>query len=147
MAMVVSFNYVDVVSIPLRSKKRVKHFIVEVFEREKLSVARLTYVFTSDEYLLSMNREFLEHDYYTDVITFDLTEQGDAIQGEVYISVPRVRENSKTLQVSVSRELLRVMFHGALHLCGYRDKTKSEIIEMRKKEEEYLLLFEKICST
>ena len=147
MAMVVSFNYVDVVSIPLRSKKRVRHFIVEVFEREKLSVARLTYVFTSDEYLLSMNREFLEHDYYTDVITFDLTEQGDAIQGEVYISVPRVRENSKTLQVSVSRELLRVMFHGALHLCGYRDKTKSEIIEMRKKEEEYLLLFEKTCST
>jgi rRNA maturation RNase YbeY len=145
--MAVSFNYVDINAIPLANKKRVKDFIIKIFQLEQLKVSRLAYIFTTDEYVLSLNRDFLQHDYYTDVLTFDQSEENGSISGEVYISVPRVKENSKTEGVLFSKELLRVMFHAALHLCGYRDKTKSEITQMREKEEEYLLLFEKICST
>lgn len=98
----------------------------------------LSYVFCTDEYLLTINRDFLQHDYYTDIITFELSEPGQPVMGEIYISIDRVRDNAKIHQESFQRELHRVIFHGALHLCGYRDKTKKEQEEMRRKENEYL---------
>jgi rRNA maturation RNase YbeY len=115
---------------------------MSMFEREGVLLNALTYVFVTDEYLLSLNKSFLKHDYYTDVITFDLSETKASRVGEIYISVPRVRENAKSENVAVASELLRVAIHGALHLCGYKDKTKSEITKMREKENEYLRLFE-----
>jgi probable rRNA maturation factor len=84
----------------------------------------------------------LQHDYFTDIITFDLSVSKNETIGEIYISVDRVRENAMTHSVTFQTELLRVIFHGALHLCGYKDKKKSEITIMREKEDYYLLLFE-----
>jgi len=90
--------------------------------------------------LLAINREFLGHDYYTDIITFNLAEDSK-IEGEVYISLDRIRENARSLKQPLYVELHRVMFHGVLHLCGYRDKTKREIQLMREKESKYLYLY------
>ena len=98
-------------------------------------------MFCSDEYLLRINRDYLQHDYYTDIITFDLSEPGGPVQGEIYISVDRVRDNAKELAVSIQKELHRVIFHGVLHLCGYTDKTKQDQARMRALEEKYLDLY------
>ena len=118
--------------------------IAQIFDEELKGLADLNYVFCSDEFLLNINQRFLQHDFYTDIITFDLSEPHPAaISGEVYISVDRVRENAVLNANEFLEEALRVMFHGALHLCGYKDKTKSEIKLMREKEDHYLRLFEK----
>jgi probable rRNA maturation factor len=90
-----------------------------------------------------MNRDFLQHDYYTDIITFGLSEKGEPVEAEIYISLDRVKDNAATLKTTFKEETLRVIFHGALHLCGYKDKKKSEIALMRSKEDHYLRLFEK----
>jgi probable rRNA maturation factor len=122
----------------VRHKKLLKPFIEKLFLSERSKLERLTYVFCSDKFLLDMNRRFLSHDYFTDVITFDLTEHGGSTTGEIYISVDRVKDNAGMLGISFSKELHRVLFHGALHLCGYEDKTKKGIEEMRKREDHYL---------
>jgi rRNA maturation RNase YbeY len=122
-------------------KKGLKQFIELLFKKEKKGLYELTYVFCSDEYLLGINRDFLQHDYYTDIITFDLSENPKQIIGEIYVSIDRIKDNAKTLNRSLKEETLRVLFHGALHLCGYKDKTKTDIIKMRKKEEQYLSLY------
>lgn len=137
----VRFNYADVQPISLKRKKAVKEFIKEIFRLEGKALKEMNYIFCSDEYLLEINKSYLQHDYFTDIITFDLSE-GDETIGEVYISVDRVKENALTHQATFSSELLRVIFHGALHLVGYKDKKKSEITIMREKEDYYLLLFE-----
>jgi probable rRNA maturation factor len=137
---VVRFNYVDVQPIIRKGRKAVKEFVVGIFELESKPLKELNYIFCSDDYLLEMNQSFLKHDHYTDIITFDLSEGNETI-GEIYISSDRVRENSITHGTSVRREVLRVIFHGALHLIGYKDKKKSEITIMRDKEEYYLRLF------
>jgi rRNA maturation RNase YbeY len=95
------------------------------------------YVFCSDAYLRKMNERFLSHDYSTDILTFDLSE-GNELQAEIYISLKRVKENSRMYNSSAQHELLRVMFHGILHLCGYSDKSSPEMAEMRQKEDFYL---------
>ncbi|GAC1536467.1 MAG: rRNA maturation RNase YbeY [Sediminibacterium sp.] len=133
-------------SLGLTGKTILKDFIVGLFKKEKKTLASITYVFCSDSYLLQMNRDFLQHDYYTDIITFGLSGKGAPIEAEVYISLDRVKDNARTLGTSFREETLRVIFHGALHLCGYKDKKKSEIALMRQKEEQYLRLFEKIKS-
>jgi rRNA maturation RNase YbeY len=122
-------------------KKGLKQFIEHLFKKEKKGLYELTYVFCSDEYLLGINRDFLQHDYYTDIITFDLSENPKQIIGEIYISLDRIKDNAKTLKTSVKEETLRVLFHGALHLCGYKDKAKTDIIKMRMKEDQYLALY------
>ena len=129
--------------LQMSDKTFVKKFIGKIFTKEKRRLLSLTYVFCSDEYLLQMNREFLGHDYYTDIITFGLSGKGEPIEAEIYISLERVKENAKTLGTKYQTELRRVLFHGALHLCGYKDKKKSEIVLMRSKEDQYLRLFEK----
>jgi rRNA maturation RNase YbeY len=104
------------------------------------SLTSLQYVFCSDPYLLQINKDFLQHDFYTDIITFELSADplGSGVEGEIYISIDRVRENAQELGVPIQQELLRVIFHGALHLCGFKDKTSAQEKQMRAKEEEYL---------
>lgn len=122
----------------LPSRSFLKDFIINVFKSEKTAFETITYVFCDDEYLRTINKDFLFHDYYTDIITFNLAENKKPVIGEIYISIDRVRENATTHQQPFSRELRRVMFHGALHLCGYKDKTRQEIFSMRQKEDYYL---------
>ena len=130
--------FFDEVCIHIKDRGRLKVFVEDIFRREKKRLNKLNYVFCSDTRLLSINREYLGHDYYTDIISFDLSENANAIIGEVYISADRVRENAAIHNVSVKRELHRVIFHGALHLCGYKDKTQTDKERMRKKEDHYL---------
>lgn len=125
-------------SLSLPAKTELKAFIENLFKKEKTPLATINYIFCSDKYLLSMNQQFLNHDYYTDIITFGLHYKGAPVVAEVYISTDRVKDNAKTHGTTYSNEMLRVLFHGALHLCGYKDKTKANIATMRAKEEEYL---------
>jgi rRNA maturation RNase YbeY len=122
----------------LTERRRLKAFLKTIFKKEGKIVENLVYVFCSDKYLLKINQAFLRHNYYTDILTFDLSNTSKIIEGEIYISVDRVKENSKKLKINTNLELLRVIFHGALHLCGYSDKTKLQKKEMRKKEDKYL---------
>lgn len=110
-----------------------------VAKREKLRFDTINFVFCSDSYLLEINRRYLSHDTYTDIITFPY-EDGDRLHADVYISVPRVKENARTFCASFDHELHRVMVHGLLHLAGHKDKKKVEKALMRKKEEAYLSL-------
>jgi rRNA maturation RNase YbeY len=116
---------------------KVKEFLSELFMHEHKAVDSVNYIFCSDEYLLGVNKEFLQHSYYTDIITFDLSE-GSTITGEIYVSIERVRDNALQFETTFRKELYRVLIHGVLHLVGYKDKTKSEIAIMRNKEEHYL---------
>ena len=115
-----------------------KKWIKEVVESHKKRVGKIAYVFCSDEFLLNMNREYLKHDYYTDVITFDNTEEGNGkISGEIYISVDRVAENAKTYNTE-DTEIFRVIIHAVLHLLGYDDKTPEDQEKMRAAEDNCL---------
>jgi rRNA maturation RNase YbeY len=111
---------------------------VSIFKKEKKQLDELQYIFCSDDYLLEINRQYLNHDYYTDIISFDLSEKGQLINAEIYISVDRVRENAREFGSSLRQELHRVMFHGALHLCGYKDKKPKEVQIMRQMEDNWL---------
>lgn len=129
-------------SFHFTGKTHLKAFIETLFKREGKKIGDIQYVFCSDEYLLQINKQFLQHDYYTDIITFDLGGI-DEVNAEIYISIDRVKDNAAGFGESYRTEILRVLFHGALHLCGYKDKTKSEITLMREKESQYLKRFEK----
>lgn len=135
--MPVSFHFTAKTN--LRDRTRLKSFIPAIFKREGRKLQELSIIFCSDEELLQINRDFLRHDYYTDIITFNLGAEADTdINAEIYISTDRVRENALQFQQSFTHEIHRVIFHGILHLCGYKDKTKADISLMRIKEEEYL---------
>ncbi len=128
--------------IKLNNRKALKAFIPMIFKKEGKSFKSLSYIFCTDEYLLKVNNDFLKHDFYTDIITFDLSESKESpIIGEIYISVDRVKENALTHNVSFEQELHRVIFHGALHLCGYKDKSKTDSLLMRDKEEDCLSMY------
>ena len=122
----------------LRERTRLKKFISQLFKMEKKGLERLDYIFCSDSYLLEINRKFLNHDFYTDILTFDLSNNPKLTIGEIYISVDRVKENAMELSNSFKEEIHRVIFHGALHLCGYKDKLKADILIMRQMENRYL---------
>jgi rRNA maturation RNase YbeY len=125
-------------ALTLTSKTELKAFIETLFKKEKTPLAAINYIFCSDKYLLSINQQFLNHDYYTDIITFGLYDKGTPVVAEVYISTDRVKENAVIHGVTYTNEMLRVLFHGALHLCGYKDKSKADILTMRAKEDAYL---------
>ena len=131
------------VQISLSNRSGLKKFIESIFKKEVKRLASVNYIFVSDKALLEINKQFLKHNFYTDIITFDLSESTE-INAEIYVSVDRVRENAKILKVSFKSELHRVIFHGALHLCGYGDKTKAQKNEMSDKEDFYLDLYLKI---
>lgn len=122
----------------LRNRNRLKQCINRLFEQEKQKLESLNYIFTSDEELLTINKQYLRHDYYTDIITFDLAAKGQPTQGDVYISVERVKDNALQMGQPFYKELHRVIFHGALHLCGYKDKTPKDEKLMRAMEDKYL---------
>ncbi len=137
----VRFGYADS-TLSVTGKRDIQFFVAEIFAKELNVPCKLQYVFCSDTFLLDINVSYLQHDDYTDIITFDLSEdRNNWIEGEIYISVDRVKANAKLYNVSFLQELLRVIFHGALHLCGYGDKTIAQKSEMRRKEEEYLNLY------
>ncbi|HAI84799.1 MAG TPA: rRNA maturation RNase YbeY [Chitinophagaceae bacterium] len=125
--------------LTLQHKNQLKQFITILFTQENKALERLDYIFCSDEHLLTINQNHLQHDYYTDIITFDLsTDTKQPTIGEIYISIDRVKDNAKLHNTTFTQEILRVIFHGALHLCGYKDKSKTQAQQMRLKEEEYL---------
>jgi probable rRNA maturation factor len=115
------------------------HWLSAVAKEEGKLPEEINYIFCDDTYLHKINLEFLSHDDYTDIITFDYSV-GDTLIGDVYVSAERVLENSKTYSESFVEEMDRVLVHGLLHLCGYKDKTTSEAVEMRNKENYYLSL-------
>lgn len=134
-----------------RNRTFMKETLLTLFKKEGRVLEQLDIIFCSDAYLLTMNQSFLKHDTYTDIITFDLSNRKDIadggkklpINGELYISVDRVQDNAKAFEVERTTELNRVIFHGCLHLCGFGDKKKDEITLMRKKEEQYIRLYNK----
>lgn len=136
----VSFSYADRALKYTQKKKTLKAFIPSIFAKEGKSLHRLQYVFCSDQFLLDINQRFLQHNDFTDIITFDLSA-GTGVTGEIYISVDRVKDNANLFSLSFQDELLRVVFHGALHLCGYKDKKKSEIELIRNRESHYMRLY------
>ena len=121
----------------LRNRGTLKDFIEKIFRKEKNLLGSINYIFCSDKKLLEINKTYLKHNFYTDIISFDLSSGPKKI-AEIYISVDRVRENAKSLGVSLNNELHRVIFHGALHICGYKDKTNKDRAVMRSKEDHYL---------
>lgn len=122
----------------LRNQKALKLFIQKLFKLEKRHLKKLDYIFCTDDFLLNMNQQYLKHNYFTDIITFNLSENAESIIGEIYISIDRVQENAIRFKTGYTQELHRVIFHGALHLCGYKDKIKKDQSLMRKKEDFYL---------
>ena len=135
----VYFHFLQQFSLPNRGA--LKTFLVSLFKREKTRLEELRFIFCTDEYLLNINRRHLNHDYYTDIITFNLSDQPGKVVGEVYISIDRVRDNAQVQGTSFMEEVHRVIFHGALHLCGYKDKSPQDKKAMTKAEDKYLRLF------
>jgi len=132
------YFFFDNVKFSFQGRNRVKKSIERIFRSEKVTLQRLNYIFCSDEKLLKINREYLKHDDYTDIISFNFSDPGEPVTGEIYISVDRVKDNAKHMNLFFKNELSRVIIHGALHLCGYRDKTKMEKENMRSREDFYL---------
>lgn len=124
----------------LEDQVKYEKWIEAVIASEAKKLEELSYIFCDDDYLLNLNEEFLKHDTYTDIITFDYSV-GKILQGDIYISTERVKENSNDFNVSFHEELRRVIIHGVLHLCGYKDKTTEQSLLMRQKEEEKMQLF------
>jgi rRNA maturation RNase YbeY len=137
MSMSISFNKADK-NATLANRTALKAFIEKAIKKEGLRIETLQYIFCSDKYILGINKSYLQHDYYTDIISFDLSETKGKLIGEVYISIDRIKDNAKTHKTSLKEELLRVIFHGALHFCGYKDKKPSDIKKMRSQEDKWL---------
>ena len=132
--------FTEDIEFHLQSPAKLRNWVEKVIELENHIPGDINYIFTSDEYLLSVNLKYLNHNSYTDIITFDQSSDPLTIAGDIFISVQRVRSNSEHYQQSFEQELKRVMIHGILHLIGYKDKSLEEKAEMRKKEEAYLSL-------
>ncbi|AXT61873.1 rRNA maturation RNase YbeY [Aquimarina sp. AD10] len=122
------------------NEDRISSWISEVISSESKEEGEISFIFCDDEYLLKLNKEFLNHDTYTDIISFD-NSLGNELNGDIFISTERVFENAKKFKVSETNEMSRVIVHGILHLCGYKDKSDDEAALMRNKEDEKLLLF------
>ena len=133
-------NFYSTTDFNLSNSDGYRLWLVSVIESEQKKLGELTYVFCSDEYLLDINQSYLQHDTLTDIITFDYTD-GDFISAEIYISIERVKENAKEYSVDFEKELKRVMAHGVLHCCGYKDLTEKEKDLMRSKENLKIELF------
>lgn len=135
--MKIIFSYADIPSLKWKVSPW-KQWLEALVKEEGFELVSAEYIFCSDDYLLEINKDFLQHDYYTDIITFDLSEEEHEIEGTIYISIDRVRDHAQTLNIDFETELARVMAHGLLHLCGYQDKSAAEVAEMRKMEDFYL---------
>ncbi len=145
MASIITFQTEELKFI-LKEKIRHKTWLSKVAAKEKYSIAELNYIFCSDEYLLKVNVDYLNHDTYTDIITFDNSEDKKKriVEGDILISIERVKENATKFETEFENELHRVMSHGLLHLMGYKDKLTKDSKVMRQKEEEAITLFKRI---
>ncbi len=132
----ISFEFIDV-EVPELSSELFSFWLADCIREESKSTGEITVIFCSDEHLLTMNRQYLDHDYYTDIITFDYTEE-DVVSGDLFISIDRVYDNARLLNVRPETELKRVCVHGVMHLCGYADKSEQDSLLMRSKEDYYL---------
>lgn len=133
--------FIGDIRFSLRNKAELAKWLHAISKKHKKKITSLNYIFVSDEYLLNINKRFLRHNTLTDIISFDYSADKKAkngVVGEIYISIPRITENAKTFKVSKTEELHRVMAHGLLHLCGFGDKSPSEIKRMRTEEENAL---------
>jgi rRNA maturation RNase YbeY len=132
----------------LSNKTTIRNWLVNITSSYGFTINTLNYIFCSDDYLLHFNQQFLAHDTFTDIITFDYTvpskAASKAIAGEIYISIERVKENANTFKTSYVNELHRIMIHGVLHLCGFKDKKAHEQKEMRKQEDVALKVLESV---
>lgn len=118
-----------------------RYWISSVIENHKYELEEINYIFCSDTYLHEVNLEYLDHDTYTDIITFDNSEEEGKVESDIFISIDRVKENADTIGVEFEQELRRVLIHGVLHLVGFKDKTDEDAIEMRRQEELSMALF------
>ena len=133
----IEFHYLNV-SFYFPNRTVLKRFIAALFEKEGKRVEHINYIFCTDDYLLELNKKYLNHNTYTDIITFPYSGKGEPILSDIYISVERVKENAQSFDSSFKQELYRVIFHGALHLCGYKDKTPADVKKIRARETFYL---------
>ncbi|WP_442589624.1 rRNA maturation RNase YbeY [Pedobacter sp. AW31-3R] len=136
--------FTEEISFNLKNKIRTRAWIKDTIEAEGYVLEELNFIFCSDEYLLAINQQYLNHDTYTDVITFDNSEALKTIVGDIFISIDRIEENAKQFGGKAAQELCRVMIHGTLHLLGYKDKGKAAKTLMTQKEDQYLLQLSEI---
>jgi rRNA maturation RNase YbeY len=136
-------KYHFITPFELKEPNRHKSWLKLLAANKGFYIGNINYIFCDDNYLFTINQNFLKHDTFTDIITFD-NRVGETLNGEIYISINRIIENAQLYQTSPSKELLRTMAHGILHLCGYKDKSKEEKKIMRKEEEEAIKLFSTI---
>jgi len=135
--------FAEEIEMPEVNHNEIEQVLAYLINSEHFEFGHINVVFCSDAYLLEMNKSYLKHDYFTDIITFDYVEKG-IVSGDLFISLDRIKDNASAYAVAFMQELYRVVIHGVLHLCGYKDKTESEQAEMRKKENQYLKYAEKL---
>lgn len=135
----ISFN-TENIKFSLTKRKIFKHWILETIKTEYKNCGEINFIFCNDQFLLNINKEYLNHSTLTDIITFDYSEKTDIISGDIFISIERITDNAKKFNATFETELSRVMIHGVLHLLGYKDKAKADKAEMTKKEDFYLTL-------
>lgn len=128
----------EIIDFKLSDDSKYKDWIIRLAEKHKVQLSVINYIFCDDEYLLEINKTYLDHDYYTDIITFPLNQ--DPIEADIFISIDRVYDNAAQLKVAKETELHRVMAHGILHLIGFKDKTEEDALEMRNQEEEAIAM-------
>lgn len=134
----ITFNYEN--DFVLENEVVYQDWISRIISSEGFTEGEINYIFCDDEYLLNINVEYLNHDTYTDIISFDYSV-GNLLQGDIFVSTERVAENALNFNVPFENELKRVLSHGILHYCGYKDKSESDVKEMRQKEDEKIALF------
>lgn len=127
------------IDFDLENETEICDWIINCVKKENKKEGELSFIFSSDDYLLKINKEYLDHDFYTDIITFDYRDE-DTISGDIFISIDRVKENAQSLSIPFIDELHRVLIHGVLHIIGYKDKSSEEESIMRAKEDFYLSL-------
>jgi len=136
----IRFHFLEKVPA-LKNRTRLKSFVQQQCEKRGFTVDFINYIFCSDEYLLNYNQQYLGHKTLTDIITFQLNQTNQPLQADIYISSERVRDNAKKFNVSLQQEFHRVIFHGALHLCGLKDKTPEQSLKMKEAEDQLLNLY------
>jgi probable rRNA maturation factor len=134
----ISFNYETEFELP--NEDQISNWLSQVILSEKKKEGDINYIFCDDEYLLNLNEQYLDHDTLTDIISFDYTV-GNELHGDIFISIERVRENAQDFNVTFDEELKRVLAHGILHYCGFKDKSEEDELLMRQKEDEKIKMF------
>ncbi len=137
---IIDFHSLDV-NLRVKDRDKLKAFIALVFKKERTSFQSVRFIFCNDPYLKALNKKFLNHNYYTDVLSFQLSGPSEPLEADIYLSLDRIRDNAVQFRTTMQKELLRVMFHGVLHLCGLEDQTLAQKLLMRKKEDLYLNLY------